>query len=71
MEIGTIFSMDRKNQPKPIHHLPGEHCAAVEDMFLPRLWHHANCDGGTMTRPLLLSEILWKGELIGYEHTTD
>jgi len=22
-----------------------------------------------MTRPLLLSEILWKGELIGYEHT--
>jgi len=23
-----------------------------------------------MTRPVVLSEILWKGELIGYEHTT-
>jgi len=29
------------------------------------------CEGNTMTRPLLISEILWKGELIGYEHTTD
>ena len=26
------------------------------------------CEGDTMTRPLLISEILQKGELIGYEH---
>jgi len=31
-------------------------------------WGH--CEGDTMTRPLLLSEILWKGKLIGYEHTS-
>ena len=30
----------------------------------------ASCEDNTMTRPLLLSEILQKGELIGYEHTT-
>ena len=30
-----------------------------------------NCEGDTMTRPLLLSEIFQKGKLIGYEHITD
>jgi len=30
-----------------------------------------DCEGNTMTKPLLISEILQKGKLIGYEHTTD
>ena len=28
------------------------------------------CEGDTTMRPLLLSEILWKGKLIRYEHTS-
>ena len=28
-----------------------------------------DCEGDTTTRLLLLSEMLWKGKLIGYEHT--
>ena len=39
--------------------------------LLATLMLPCSCEGNTMTRPLLLSEILQKGKLIGYEHTTD
>jgi len=30
----------------------------------------AECEGNTTTMPLLLSEILWRDELMGSEHTS-